>query len=373
MPASVTAPPPRPRSVLRGCLLAGGGAALVLVACLTVVGQLGSAELRDQIEQAPNPFGVEVDPDHVLRTMRWMLTGVAVLSVSAVVFAAYAFRGHRASRLGLTVLVPVMLLPSAVSGWAGLVPALLAVGGVVLLWSSPSRAWFAAVGGGAAPARAVSTQRGDAMSTPTPPPGQEPHDHSGPPPPPQYGAGYGQQQGYDPQYGQQPYGAEHRHGQPSPYPTKRPGVVTAAAVIAMVMSVLTAAGWLVFGALALAASSAEIDDLYNSNEFQRGMGDANISLEDFENGVTGFGIAFLVLGVVILLAVLPAIGVLRGSGVSRVVLTILSVITVLVGLFFTVAGTGTGIPWVLAGVLVLVFLFVGAASAWFAGKKAGAV
>ena len=243
MPASESAPPPRPRSVVRGCLFAGGGAALVLVACLAVVGQLDSAELREEIEQAPNPFGVVVDPDDVLRAMRVMLTGVAVLSITAVVFAVYAFRGHRPSRIGLAVLVPVMLVPSAVSGWAGLIPALLAVVGVVLLWSPASRDWFAAVGGGAAPARAVSTQRGDAMSNPTPPPGQEPQDPSGPPPPPQYGSGYGEAQpppppppayepppAYDPQQGQQaypqgqpPYGS-YGYEQPSPYPRKRPGI-----------------------------------------------------------------------------------------------------------------------------------------------------
>ena len=64
---------------------------------------------------------------------------------------------------------------------------------------------------------------------------------------------------------------------------------------------------------------------------------------------------------------------MRGSGVARVVLTILAIVTVLFGLFFTVFGSGFGLPWAITGGLVLVLLFVGDASAWFAGKKAGAV
>ena len=56
-----------------------------------------------------------------------------------------------------------------------------------------------------------------------------------------------------------------------------------------------------------------------------------------------------------------------------VLLTILSVVTVLFGLFFTVFGTGIGLPWAITGGMVIVLLFVGDASAWFAGKKTGAV
>ena len=228
------------------------------------------------------------------------------------------------------------------------------------------------------------------MSTPTPPPGQEPHQQPGPPPPPPQYGGYGQPEqpqqpqqpppAYNPQYGQQPYGqgqpppyGQQPYQSPSPYPTKRPGLVTAASVITIVMSLLTGAVWIIFGALALAASDSELVDLYNSSEIQEGMGDANISLQDFQNSVTGFGIAFLVIGIIMLIAVLPAIGVLRGGGASRIILVVFSALTVLVGLFFTVAGSGTGIPWVLAGGLVIAFLFMGDSGSWFAGKKAGAV
>jgi len=362
----------------------------VLVACLAVVGQFDSAELREEIEQAPNPFGVVVDPDDVLRAMRVMLTGVAVLSITAVVFAVYAFRGHRPSRIGLAVLVPVMLVPSAVSGWAGLIPALLAVVGVVLLWSPASRDWFAAVGGGAAPARAVSTQRGDAMSNPTPPPGQEPQDPSGPPPPPQYGSGYGESQppppppayepppASDPQQGpaypqgHPPYGSS-GYDQPSPYPRKRPGIVTAAAVITMVMTVLTGLGWLLLGIFMVAGGDTIIDEVRDDPDLRADLDDGGITLSQLQDGITVFGVIALVIGVLMLLVVWPAIGVLRGSGAARIIVAVLAGICTLVGLFFTVFGGGTGIPWALTGLLVVILLFVGDAGSWFAGKKAGAV
>jgi hypothetical protein len=356
-------------------------------------------------------FTAGVQVDDVIRTWRWSLTAAAVLAVAAVVFSVYASRGDQVSRVALTVVVPLMVLPAVVSGWS-LVPALLAVGAVVLLWVSDSRAWFEALRGGPPTTTSADARRGEHMSSSTPPPSDDRRDSdeqggSPPPPPaygqqpPQYDPGYGQQgqqpygqQGYGEQ-GQQPYGQQGQqpygqqgYGQPgqpygspygqhpgesSPYPSRRPGVVTAAAIIAMVMSALTGLAWLVMGLIAVASGDSIIDEVRTDADARRQLDDAGISFTELQDGIQVFGVVALVIGVLFLLTIIPAVGVLRGSGVARVLLTILSVIALLIGLFFTVFGAGIGIPWAIAAALVLILLFVGDAGAWFAGKKAGAV
>jgi hypothetical protein len=140
-----------------------------------------------------------------------------------------------------------------------------------------------------------------------------------------------------------------------------------------VMSALTGLAWLVMGLIAVASGDSIIDEVRTDADARRQLDDAGISFTELQDGIQVFGVVALVIGVLFLLTIIPAVGVLRGSGVARVLLTILSVIALLIGLFFTVFGAGIGIPWAIAAALVLVLLFVGDAGAWFAGKKAGAV
>lgn len=404
--------PPRPRSVTRACRLAGSASAAVCLLSLYGASQLDSAQVRSDLTRELERFDVTngVQAEAVLETWRWALTAAAVLAVAAVVFSIYANRGHQPSRTGLTVVVPLMVVPAVMSGWS-LVPALIALGAVAWLWVSDSRAWFSAVGGGTSTATA-DARRGDQMSSTSPPPGEGQREPGHEPPPaPQYGQQpppyggsdahdttaqqpYGQQPpqygeqphdqspqyGQPPPYGQQPYGQSYgqqpygqQQGTPSPYPSKRPGIVTAAAIIAMIMSALTGLVWLLFGIFAMASGDALVEAIRDEPDARRQVDDAGISMTQLQDGIQTFGIVALVLGVLILLAILPAMGVLRGSNAARVVLIILAVITVLIGLFFTVFGSGVGLPWVIAGGLVVLFLLLGDAGAWFAGRKAGAV
>jgi hypothetical protein len=409
--------PPRPRSVTRACRLAGSASAAVCLLSLYGASQLDSAQVRSDVTRELERFDVieGVQADAVLETWRWALTAAAVLAVAAVVFSIYAYRGHQPSRMGLTVVAPLMVVPAVMSGWS-LVPALIALGAVAWLWVADSRAWFAAVGGGATTATA-DAQRGDQMSSTSPPPGegqrepghepppapqygQQPPPYGGSPEhdttaqqphvqqppqygeqsygqPPQYGQQpaphqpYGQQPAGHQSYGQQPYG--HQSGAPSPYPAKRPGVVTAAAIIAMIMSALTGLVWLLFGIFAVASGDSLVEAIRDDADLRRQFDDAGVSMTELADYIQTSGFVVLVLGVLILLTILPAVGVLRGSNAARVVLIILASITVLIGLFFTVFGGGVGLPWTIAGGLVVLFLLLGDAGAWFAGKKAGAV
>jgi len=406
--------PPRPQSVLRACRLAGSASAAVCLLSLYGASQLDSSQLRSDLTRELDRFEIlsSVQPADVLETWRWALTAAAVLAVAAVVFSVFTSRGHQASRVGLTVVAPLMVVPAVMSGWS-LVPALLALGAVAWLWVADSRAWFAAMGGGSTTAHA---RRGEHMSSSTPPPGEGQREPGHEPPtapqygqqPPPYGGGseddttaqqpygqpaqgqppqYGQQpQTQPPQYGQQPYGQQpyasqpygqqpygHQQGVPSPYPAKRPGVVTAAGIISILMSALTGLVWLLFGIFAVASGDAIVDAFQDDEDMRRQLDDAGVSISDLQNGIETFGVVALVIGVLMLLTILPAIGVLRGSNAARVVLIILAVVTVLVGLFFTVFGGGVGLPWAIAGGLVVLFLLLGDAGAWFAGKRAGAV
>lgn len=232
------------------------------------------------------------------------------------------------------------------------------------------------------------------MSSTQPPHGQDPED-ARPPSSPAYGQPqpegdrrehgqpppYGQppQQTYDQQYGQQPqYGQQYGqqgYGSPTPYPAHRPGGVLAASIITIVMSVLTGGLWVLLGIAFLVAGDSVTDEMLSSpdGQGQQLLRELDITATQLRDGVTAFGAVALVVGIIMLLAIIPAVLVLRGSGAGRVLLVIASAVTVLVGLFFTITGQGIGIPWVIAGGVVIALLYLGGAGAWFAGKKARAV
>lgn len=183
--------------------------------------------------------------------------------------------------------------------------------------------------------------------------GQQPQ-YPGASQPPQYGGGYGQQESGYPQYGGDP-GVRR----------DRPGGVTAASIITIVFSVITGGFWLVAGLAMLLSSDSIVEAVRDSDEGRRFLSEADITLTELTDGISIFGVLALVAGVLMLLAIWPAIGVLRGGGIARIFLIIASVVTVLIGLFFTISGGVFGLIWVAAGVAVVVLLFVGGASTWF--------
>lgn len=144
---------------------------------------------------------------------------------------------------------------------------------------------------------------------------------------------------------------------------KRPGTVTAAAWITIIMSVLTGGFWILLGLAMLLAGDSIVDELQDSPEFMTEMDRANISSTQLEDGVTAFGVGFIVVGLLMLLVILAARGVLKGSNAARIVLVVLSVLTLLVGIVFLSAGIG--VIWIIAAIAVIVLLYVGNASRWF--------
>src|ERR671919_2219275 len=94
---------PRPRQVTVASIIAGLGAAGVLVNIFSVMADWGSASIREEVEDGlqDGPFGpADISVDTALEMLRIVLMIVAAGCVAAVVFAVYTARRHRSARIG---------------------------------------------------------------------------------------------------------------------------------------------------------------------------------------------------------------------------------------------------------------------------------
>ena len=190
------------------------------------------------------------------------------------------------------------------------------------------------------------------MSDPNPPsnPYGEPASPYGQPP------AYGQEQP-QPQYGQPGYYGQ--PAQPGPDPDKRPGTVTAAAVVTLVCAGLTVALFLI----AMVVLAVERDAFLD--EFGNEPGLEDVSPDDL------FAVMMIVLGVFLvwsLVAIVLAVLVMRRSNVARILLIISAVMTALFSLL--AIGSLVSAATVIAGIAVVVLLLTGGAGDWFARKNA---
>jgi len=207
-------------------------------------------------------------------------------------------------------------------------------------------------------------------------PGQQPYpDHQGQQPYPDQPAPYA---GYG--SGGQPTGSTWPASTTPSYPAassqwpsqpapRRPGGVTAASAITIVMTVLTSMFWLVVGGAALTAGDSVVREAARRADIQRALDDAGMTLTNLRDTITAVGVVSLVVGGLMLLAIIPAVGVLRGSKAARITLVVLSVLTILIGLFSTVIGLVFGLVWAAAAGVVIALLYAGGASRWFASRS----
>lgn len=177
-----TTPAPRPQQVTRACVLAGLGAALILVSVFATLSRWGSLDIREQVEAVlrREPLrGSGLGTDQALRWLRVVLMGVAAVAVSTIVLAVFTSRRHRGARAGLIVLAGFSGVVFLAGGLTGLLPALMSLACVAYLFSTDSRAWFAGqdpvgtVAAAAPEARPARTDRPDPFATPyaaAPPP-----------------------------------------------------------------------------------------------------------------------------------------------------------------------------------------------------------
>lgn len=376
----------RPRQVRLACTLAGFGAAFVLLNIFSVMAGWPPAALREELESLlaqPRFADAGVSVDTLLAWLRVTVMIVAVGCVTSIVLAVHTARRNRSARVALSVLLPITGLASLSVGVPGLLLLAVAVPSVVLLWQRDARAWFLAASERAAtsngllppPPRVSAYQppkeRPPTMSTQPPdqpPPqgqtfpgpsypdsGQHEASHSGPsypgpPAPPSYGQ-YPQQHG-------QPYGGY--PGGPV-VPQRRPGGVTAAAVITIVMSALTGLGWVII-ALVWASNRAEMENrLLDDPQFRS----LDIGREDLDTAASFlYGLAG-VFTLASLAALVAAILTLRGVNWARIVTIILAALTVVIALILVLGQGWIALVWLIAGATVIGLLLSGSARAWF--------
>lgn len=191
----------------------------------------------------------------------------------------------------------------------------------------------------------------------------EPQDPQNPPPypgqqPPQYGAPTyepGAQPGYGP--GTQPAYGPGFQGDPS----VRPGSVTAAAWISIVLSVLSAAG-----SLTIFAFTQRMIDYVREHPEDFDTQGSDIPADGDLKAAAAAVAAILVIAAI--LAIAMAIATLKRQGWARIVLVAMSVVTALVSLFFSLFLVG--VPWLAGSITVIVLLLSSRANAWFRGSGA---
>lgn len=173
-----------------------------------------------------------------------------------------------------------------------------------------------------------------------------------------YGQAYGEQQAPQPYAEQhQPYGG--------PVTTSggdaRPGTVTAAGWITIVLSGLSAALFGIAGLLFLVARDQIVTVMERAPEFQ----EANID----PGSIVGVMVAFMLILVIwAVISLVLGVFVLRRSNVARILLTISSAVAALGSLLLI--GSGISAVWLVAAIAVIVLLFVGGAGDWF-GRTPG--
>jgi hypothetical protein len=224
---------------------------------------------------------------------------------------------------------------------------------------------------------------GDTGSFPYgPPPSQNPYGQppSGPPASP-----YGEQPAQQSPYGDRPPQQQNPYGQPAqpppygqqqpaysqpgygyggPVSDKRPGSVTAAAVITLIFSGLS----LLVYAFVLIALVVAKDEVLTAITEEPEFEDLGISADAAYGATLAFVSVFLVW---CLIACVLGVLVLRRSNAARITLVVSSSVTALFSLL--AIGSLVSAVTLLAAVAVIVLLFVGGANEWFKGKGRQAI
>lgn len=169
--------PPRPQALTLTCIFVGVGSALLLVNLVSTLSSWGSIELQDAVREALATEPLKeagIGLDQALDALRYAAYVGVVLTASGAVFALYAARGHRTSRVMLTILCGLAFLVFAAIGLPGLLPAAFAGVCGWSLWTAESRRWFDQVNGRAVPALATATRTGAADPFAAVPPSSTP-------------------------------------------------------------------------------------------------------------------------------------------------------------------------------------------------------
>lgn len=343
---------PPPRQVTYAALAVMLGSIALVVSAFAEVATLHTLATRTAVERLiarhPNALGVTVDG--WLTALKAAAMVCAACATAAVILGWQTLQRSHAARVVLLVLVG----PLVVTGFAtGPIFALVVGFAVVVLWLPSANSWFQ----GRPAVRMLPMS-----DAPPPPPGSSgPQDSPYGSPPPVHG------QQPPPPYAQQPYASPYAPPQPHPFPPyaglpgdpdARPGVVTAAAIVTFVLAGITA----LLGLLLAVLGASTADDLLRRLS-DHGYDTRGVTAHDLAVGLGVVGALFAVAAVA---AIVTAALVLRRSGPARVVLTVLSGLTIALSL----VGIGSVVSVVtLAGAIaVIVLLYQRRANDWFARR-----
>lgn len=332
----------RPSAVTMACLFVGLSCLLLLVNVVTWLNNWGSLELQEQLHGVLSSASLRdtgLTIDELAVWVRRVLLVLVVVLIAGIVFAVYASRGHRPSRIYLTVMCGIAgMMFVGIGGLIGLLPAALAIACAIQLWSPDARAWFD-VKSGRTPAAASRTERPDPFA-----PSAQP-------------TGTGQAQA-----GSTLIAAS--GAQPTPYApplgqVKRPASMTSAAVITLVGSAVVA-GFCALALLAFAIVGDDYENTLNEQKFTRDLiRDSGVDVSTLMTMSIIMSAICLVLAVVGLGAALAVLG---GRPIGRVALFVMAIVTLVVSLI----GFPVGIPWTVASIIVLVQLNKPESRAWLA-------
>src|SRR5690625_4092064 len=142
--------PSRPPRLTTACLFLGLASGLLAVSSFSGLSNLMSIDMRQSVADAMSSGPLDttgISVDTVLDWMRWVLTAGTIVAACAVIFSIYAWRGHRPSRVIVTVWAGVAALFFLAGGLWGMLPAAFCIYCAVVLWTSDVRRWFAAGNG----------------------------------------------------------------------------------------------------------------------------------------------------------------------------------------------------------------------------------
>ena len=131
---------PRPRSVTVAGLIAASTCGLLVIVLFEAQTQLLSVEERKAITKMLTELGVVgLTTADFIALLRAVVLVSAALSAAGLVLAVYALKGHRAARVGLTIVAAGLLFTATVV--TGPLP-LLVVFAAARLWIRDAREWY---------------------------------------------------------------------------------------------------------------------------------------------------------------------------------------------------------------------------------------
>ena len=139
---------PRPPAVTMACVFVGFMAFVLLLNLAQALSEWGTIEMQDGLEPTLTTLreqGFDLSMGELLGTLRWVGLVCVMLLVAAIVFAFYAARGDRVSRIGITVMAVITGLLVVPFGWTGLLLAMFMFTAAFMLWSADARRWYTAL------------------------------------------------------------------------------------------------------------------------------------------------------------------------------------------------------------------------------------